>query len=555
MRLVTFVGAEKESANTPAQSNRFFLFSITVWLTTSRDDSIKTRLANIESRLDQIGADKTTSHDVPELNFNNFPEIKVYKALDMWNEATTLPCLGISPQFPTGSMMAHTSNLELPPLHEVLPVLERYFDHYNTYMPLFDKAIFMHMTIDWYSTHPRQSLVPWAAINIVLAITYRVIDDLSIEDPNLAQCIRNAQSVTTELMAWSGDLLGLQVLLGMVILFQGTTNPQLAIVLIGSAIRLAQSMGLPSAKTADDTDDLSLRAKAPYTQFDAETDIALPEQAEEDDLGVLVSNLGDIRFNYLRARAELAVIQGRVHNFLYSRTAQRLNPEQRSETLFRIENLLSNWRNSIPQALMYSDGLFRRFSHMPIHLVMNMYNRHLECLYRIHGTFAFDETWINRVRSYLSPSVIEMGDDGIDGDINHMEMASLPSEWSDCVQHARLGLELSAFGRETEYSVWLHACCNLSGLIVLIVNIIEFPDHLLVVSDWSLIARVRGMFEQMNAKASREPFFLLQVVQELDRRARGQVKRLAYLRSFESQAEIATGTLATPWVDSHLPQV
>jgi len=41
------------------------------------------------------------------------------------------------------------------------------------------------------------------------------------------------------------------------------------------------------------------------------------------------------------------------------------------------------------------------------------------------------------------------------------------------------------------------------------------------------------MFEQMNAKVSREPFFLLQVVKELDRRARGQVKRLAHLHSFE----------------------
>lgn len=79
----------------------------------------------------------------------------------------------------------------------------------------------------------------------------------------------------------------------------------------------------------------------------------------------------------------------------------------------------------------------------------------------------------------------------------------------------------------------LHACCNLSGLIILLVNIIEFPDHLLVVSDWSLISRVWRMFEQMNAKVSREPFFLLQVVKELDRRARGQVKRLANLHSFE----------------------
>lgn len=201
--------------------------------------------------------------------------------------------------------------------------------------------------------------------------------------------------------------------------------------------------------------DLALRAKSPYSQFDAETDLELPEQDDDDGPGVLTSDTGDVRFNYLRARAQLTIMQGRVHNFLYSRSARRLTPEQRSQTLFRIEYSLSNWRNAIPQELMISDSLFRRFSPIPIHLITNMYNRYLECLYRIYGMFAFDETWIERVRCYLTPSVIQTNDDGIDGGVNHGEISPLPSEWSDFVQHSRLGLELSAFGRETEYSVWL----------------------------------------------------------------------------------------------------
>lgn len=60
------------------------------------------------------------------------------------------------------------------------------------------------------------------------------------------------------------------------------------------------------------------------------------------------------------------------------------------------------------------------------------------------------------------------------------------------------------------------------------------------------------MFEQMNAKASQEPFFLLQVVKDLDRRARGQVKRLAHRRSFELQGVISDDTLAVPWTDSDM---
>lgn len=158
-------------------------------------------------------------------------------------------------------MLAQTGKLELPPLQDVMGVLERYFDSYGRYMPLFDKRSFMKMTVDWYSENGRKELISWAAINLVLAMTSRIMDDVPIEEPKLAQCMSNVQSVTTELMAWSGDILGLQVLLGMVILFQGTTNPQLAIVLIGSAIRLAQSMGLPSTRASDDPDESAQRRR------------------------------------------------------------------------------------------------------------------------------------------------------------------------------------------------------------------------------------------------------------------------------------------------------
>nr|RBR00055.1 hypothetical protein FVER53263_20752 [Fusarium verticillioides] len=127
--------------------------------TPARDETIESRLAQIEARLSQITAEKPcdiSHHDTTDLNFQNFPKIRVYKASDMWNEATTLPCLGISPQFPTGAMLAQTGKLELPPLQEVMGVLERYFDSYGRYMPLLDKVSFMKMTVDWYSENERK---------------------------------------------------------------------------------------------------------------------------------------------------------------------------------------------------------------------------------------------------------------------------------------------------------------------------------------------------------------------------------------------------------------
>ncbi|KAF7549348.1 hypothetical protein G7Z17_g6439 [Cylindrodendrum hubeiense] len=451
-----------------------------------RADAIEARLAHIESRLDQLSAEKADftqqlhlahalqpSQVIPELSFESFPETHAYTALGMWNEDTSLPCLGTSPHLAFSTNIPTSGQLELPPLSELLPAVHKYFESYNRFTPLFDKDKFMRMLDDWYMSTSNQSLVPWAAINVVLGISYRVLDGLPIEVTGLAQCIRNVQSVTTELMMWRKDLLGVQVLLGMVILFQGTTDPQLAIMLAGSAMRLGQSIGLPSRKALDGLSaadalhrrrifwiayildrDLALRAKAPYTQLDSETDIELPDIDAEDDMGIFTSKISSIRFNYLRARVQLAFVQRKANDILYSKRAHKLTVEQRVQNISSVEQMLFNWRNKIPVELLSADGLSHMISQLPIHLMTSMYNRHLECLFRIHSIFSFDEAWINRVSCYFSPAVIEMREHEVDGELVHSNLTPLPNGWPECVKYCRLSLELSTLGKETEYSQW-----------------------------------------------------------------------------------------------------
>lgn len=90
----------------------------------------------------------------------------------------------------------------------------------------------------------------------------------------------------------------------------------------------------------------------------------------------------------------------------------------------------------------------------------------------------------------------------------------------------------------------------MSSLIILLVNIIEFPDHQDVTSDLNIIARVYYKFEQMNARASQEPFFLLTLAQQLHRRARGQIKRVAHLYTVMFEETMSgTSILSHPDID------
>ncbi|KAK7402889.1 hypothetical protein QQX98_011374 [Neonectria punicea] len=85
--------------------------------------------------------------------------------------------------------------------------------------------------------------------------------------------------------------------------------------------------------------DLALRAKAPCAQLDSETDIEIPEEDPEDGIGIFYSPQGNVRFNYFRTRVQLAFIQGKAHDILYSRRAQNLT-QQRLANIARLKTML-----------------------------------------------------------------------------------------------------------------------------------------------------------------------------------------------------------------------
>lgn len=139
---------------------------------------------------------------------------------------------------------------KLPPLEEIMPIIDEFFNRYNCVMPLFDPPTFMRMLSNWYVPSSGQSTAVWAAVNIAMALGYRCTLkeqgslDALVDDQKVMYHMRNVQSVVSDLVTREEDLLGLQVLLGMVVLFLGTKDPKPASVLIGTAVRLAHRMHL-----------------------------------------------------------------------------------------------------------------------------------------------------------------------------------------------------------------------------------------------------------------------------------------------------------------------
>ncbi|KAH6954901.1 hypothetical protein DER45DRAFT_541042 [Fusarium avenaceum] len=363
-----------------------------------------------------------------------------------------------------------SDQLELAPLSEILPVVDKYFRNYNAIIPLFDETAFMRMLLDWFAGSTKRNMISWAAINTVLAISYRIVEGRPMDDPEFAQCTQNVRSVMSDLMMQGKDLMGLQVLLGMIILFQGSPDFQLAIVLTASVVRLTQSLGLHLKQAQAGFSrpeqahrrrlfwlsyiydkELAQRSQSPYLQLDSETDMDLPEP--EDDLGVISSSTDNICFNYLRTIAKFAFIQGKAHDLLYSHKSQKLTQEQKTNTIVRIEDMLEEWTREIPIELHTAEGIEKRLPPISRDLMMSLWFHHAECRVKIRSIFTFEDAWITRVRRYLFPTLIDVSDD-IVGKVRRGDLPPLPPKWSQCVEYSRICMELLIARQPSEYIIW-----------------------------------------------------------------------------------------------------
>jgi hypothetical protein len=109
----------------------------------------------------------------------------------------------------------------------------------------------MKMYNDWYNCPSQQNEASWAAIHIAVALGLRVptgdtLQANSYDKSVSSRCLNNAQAVVSRLVTRDTDLLGIQVLLGIVFLLENSSDLGSSSVVIGAAVRLAHRMELQS---------------------------------------------------------------------------------------------------------------------------------------------------------------------------------------------------------------------------------------------------------------------------------------------------------------------
>ncbi|KAF7586057.1 hypothetical protein BBP40_009623 [Aspergillus hancockii] len=241
-----------------------------------------------------------------------------------------------------------------------------YFNNFNRVIPLFDEATFLRLVDKQFGWNPDESPSWWAALNVVLASAYREraqkLPDGSDEWQKSMGHIRNAMNVVVEFFMRAADLLAVQAMLGLALLFQNTPNPQPLFMFAAAAMRLSQSIGLHrnqkfglSQSQIEERRrtfwiafildaDISHRTGRPPVQDALDFDTPLPSESPHDGLGTVHAQ--GVRISYFHLQARFAQIQRQVYNCLYTTSVQTKSIGEFMGALRACEEALLDWRRS-----------------------------------------------------------------------------------------------------------------------------------------------------------------------------------------------------------------
>lgn len=368
---------------------------------------------------------------------------------------------------------------KLPPIETVLPMIDHYFTQMNPIIPLFSQPSITRLLNEWYTYPPsRRTNAAWAAVNIILALSSRLpaapirsMDFQSETTAAFATYLSNAQSVLSELVVRDQDLLGLQTLLGLVLLYQTLPDPRPGTVLIGAAVRLVHRLRMqsrdeirilyPAEEGLHRTrlfwityildKEISMRHHTPSMQLDADIDQDLPSPDPADGMGDIWTSDGTVRVNYLRLRVRLAHIHGRIYDLLYSTRSMKISKVERQARVVRLSYLLENWRSSVP-AEMQPAMMTNKMGRMGVVFMASMFCSYVTCMVMVHGVWSHNAEWVRKVSNFSKIAMLDAGED--EGKGCGRQNPPLPSAWKRCVQIARECLGMMQAIPESESNIW-----------------------------------------------------------------------------------------------------
>lgn len=417
--------------------------------------------------------------------------------------------------------MSRTKALHLPLRKDFQSVVDDYFTSVNCCYPIFDPTDFDSILDSHLVEHDTTSIcrdeATWAAISIVLALGLQSRthpqwlpcgQPPKSEDIPETQYLRNARSQLEALLSRTGDLKGIQVLLGIALYISRTGDPTPSQYLIASAVKMSYRLGLHTSQNAQGFGqqvcaernrlfwivyildrDMSMTMGDPYLMQDHDYSVDMPSrplfrQAVGDSTLILPKSDhdDDDTAAFLRCRISLANIQGRVYDCVYSTRAQLCTPLQQKSNLETIWSLLSQWSSTtLPQELGQPDYPTLLSDPPQTETFVLLYFTYFRTLCRAARVHSHNTDWMRGLVAYSARWSLEFDPTA---DPAPCPLPPVPEWWDEIVRAARVCMRLhhgpaSGGGSGTVAVRVLEdvACAYVAALVVLVADKLTVMEH------------------------------------------------------------------------------
>ncbi|KAG9506305.1 hypothetical protein J7337_003288 [Fusarium musae] len=358
-------------------------------------------------------------------------------------------------------------------------IINTYFNGFNPAYPLFTEQDYEYFDME--CRKPREKgavLIQEHAIFVMLALSLRNDPKNHYEGDEELFIRRISRYVDNEHTFRFLEEVGLQVLLGVALYFMTTPDLVRAGSVHARAVKLIYRLGLN--KWSGDfaqlytvrlvwiayiiDRDLSLLTGEPYLMQGYDIASSVTELSYKEG-GTLHSEDKSKHFEILRFRTELATIQGKIFDLVYSVRASELSSDQRETVADRLDEMLEEWVQSFPEA--YRGDTLSGFGYLQLRFFKQLRVTYYHCIFSIRQATLRNEKWVERLLKF---GEARNGDD--------TDTPLLPSNWSGLVTAAQKCLDIvsKVDSRDMAFR-WSCTHATQAAMAILAANNITLSEH------------------------------------------------------------------------------
>jgi hypothetical protein len=146
--------------------------------------------------------------------------------------------------------------------------------------------------------------------------------------------------------------------------------------------------------------------KEPALISDSDVNISLPPHMDIKTTSIISTRDGQVSFNIFRQRVELAHIEGKAFDLLYSPKSLELDTFTKQTRISSIQKMLDDWSSRIPVAFKLENAISASLDDNTLIQLCHMYHAYILCLLNINGVWSEQVEWMRKINS-LSRAAIE----------------------------------------------------------------------------------------------------------------------------------------------------